>query len=95
MFCALAPCLGTSSPPAVRLPPLECDKCSPPSYVPAGAVRCSRRAKVACVRPHAAPGFRVVARWGGQIAAWADLEDGVEATLDSFHRSKTDFFPWS
>eukprot|EP00966_Prymnesium_polylepis_P174879 4047144-Prymnesium_polylepis.1 len=32
-------CLGTSSPPAVRLPPLQCDKCSPPSYVPAGAVR--------------------------------------------------------
>ena len=39
------------------------------------------------------PGRR--ARWGGQIAAWADLEEGVEATLDSFHRSKTDFFPWS
>eukprot|EP00966_Prymnesium_polylepis_P154118 3558941-Prymnesium_polylepis.1 len=51
--------------------------------------------RVRAAGPHAAPGFRVVTRWGvgwANCGIGADLEEGVEATLDSFHRNKTGSF---
>ena len=88
--------LGNLFPACCAAPPARMRQMQSPLLCARGCrAMFAARAKVACVRPHAAPGFRVVARWGGQIAAWADLEEGVEATLDSFHRNKTEFFPWS